>query len=618
RVRGRISPVEEFAESQELRLVTSASDPSAYTYTTLKTAIVIYKNTDRGRIDAAAVSDIRYMIEKARLFYWINSGFKLNMQLYYHEIDDYKTYSDPGGLYYQETAQDLQELGVVNTQYDVIFRITPAINGYWSVGVPVLNLSGPARETGFSHSNWPVGTGVRYPERHDSANMGLTWIFVHEVQHALDALYHTNGYSEFYHGDKPWEFPRACGEHFSFQAGMFRHFQAYEELLPQWGEIYETADADGDHFPDQDPRVPLDEVSFSSDPQQIDTDGDGLDDCQEALEGIYWGSDPTDPDTDGDGIPDGQDPYPRYPIITEIPRFTPIIDGVIEEGWTCIGASAVFSTTAFSPGLYSAFDADWLYLALDLPVFANSEIFIDFDTDGWWWSSGNSVLSINPSSNSFRYFRSWDAGTEVKTYAFSQGGPGGMWDTDAAYSSQFKRRVIDPDQVILKTTSNSPGYQIELAIPRTPYAGLNLEAGDKIALNIVYHTVNGNSGDWATAFDLYEFVEFTLQSATAVESDPQVAVPNRLRLCQNYPNPFNPRTRIEFSLPQQEFVDLSVFDLAGRQVATLVHSNLKAGFHRVEWNGTDHAGRPAANGIYFYRLADEHGHATVKKMSLIK
>lgn len=617
-VKGRISLAEEFGASNAVRVTTKARNDLTCTYANFKTAIVIYKNTNRGRISASQISDIRFMVEKARLFYWINSGMKLNMEIFWYEIDAYRSYADPGGLYYQETAKDLGDLGVVNTQYDVVFRITPAIDGYWSVGVPTLNIPGPVRATGFSHSHWPIGTGVRYPFFHDSANMGLTWIFVHEVQHALDALYNANGYPEFYHGDKPWEFPVACGEHFSFQAKMFRHFRAYEELLGEWGDLYETVDADGDRFPDDDPRVPLDEKRFNSRATQNDTDADGLDDAQEALNGIYRGSDPNHPDTDGDGILDGADKYPRYPVKTEIPEFTPTIDATIESGWTMLNDTTVYSQLGYAPELYLAYDADYFYLALRLPSFSTPEIFLDFDADGWWWSSGNTVLSINPVSPEFKSFRSWDAGAEVKNYALSHDGPGGMWDTDATYRSQFGRRVLDPAQVRVKTDYGIPVSTLEMAFPKTPYAGLNLNPGDKLALNIIYHRVNANQNQWATTFDLYDFAEFNLQNPTAAESQPQNTLPQRFTLKQNYPNPFNPVTRIEFNLPTRAFTDLSIFDTTGRLVKNLIHAERAAGSHGVTWDGTDQQGKLVANGVYFYRLKTERGYQQVKKMSLLK
>lgn len=83
------------------------------------------------------------------------------------------------------------------------------------------------------------------------------------------------------------------------------------------------------------------------------------------------------------------------------------------------------------------------------------------------------------------------------------------------------------------------------------------------------------------------------------------ATPQAFALAQNYPNPFNPHTAIEFSLPQAGQVRLAVYDMAGREIAVLVQERLSAGGHRVTWQGTDHDGRAAASGVYFYRLQAE-------------
>jgi hypothetical protein len=73
--------------------------------------------------------------------------------------------------------------------------------------------------------------------------------------------------------------------------------------------------------------------------------------------------------------------------------------------------------------------------------------------------------------------------------------------------------------------------------------------------------------------------------------------PSQFVLTQNYPNPFNPTTTIEFSLPKTGNVTLKVFDVLGREVATLVDENLPVGVHKAEWNAGG-----LASGMYFYRL----------------
>ncbi len=89
-------------------------------------------------------------------------------------------------------------------------------------------------------------------------------------------------------------------------------------------------------------------------------------------------------------------------------------------------------------------------------------------------------------------------------------------------------------------------------------------------------------------------------------------IPNAFHLDQNYPNPFNPTTTIEFALPTSSHATLKVFDLLGREVATLVDENLPVGVHKAEWNAKDHA-----SGVYLYRLqaADFVG---TKKLLLLR
>jgi len=85
---------------------------------------------------------------------------------------------------------------------------------------------------------------------------------------------------------------------------------------------------------------------------------------------------------------------------------------------------------------------------------------------------------------------------------------------------------------------------------------------------------------------------------TGIENeDGEVELPRKFTLAQNYPNPFNPSTTIRFSLSQREQVTLKVFDVNGREVATLVDGNLEAGNHAVTF-----APREITTGLYFYKL----------------
>jgi hypothetical protein len=74
------------------------------------------------------------------------------------------------------------------------------------------------------------------------------------------------------------------------------------------------------------------------------------------------------------------------------------------------------------------------------------------------------------------------------------------------------------------------------------------------------------------------------------------------RLAQNFPNPFNPTTTIRFALVESGDVALSIYDVSGQQVRSLVDEWRSAGRHSIVWDGRDDAGRQVASGVYVYRL----------------
>ena len=104
----------------------------------------------------------------------------------------------------------------------------------------------------------------------------------------------------------------------------------------------------------------------------------------------------------------------------------------------------------------------------------------------------------------------------------------------------------------------------------------------------------------------------TVSSGEAVSIGGPEELPQRVALNQNYPNPFNPSTVISYDLPEASDVTIQVYDMTGRQVATLVNSRMEAGTHEVTFNAGN-----LASGVYIYRLqAGEH--MLTRKLTLIK
>ena len=94
-------------------------------------------------------------------------------------------------------------------------------------------------------------------------------------------------------------------------------------------------------------------------------------------------------------------------------------------------------------------------------------------------------------------------------------------------------------------------------------------------------------------------------------------LPQTPGLDQNFPNPFNPSTSIPLALPQRTQVRLAIFNVLGQKVRTLVDGPMEAGYHTMEWNGRDEAGRQAGTGTYFYLLEADSFRQT-RKMTLVK
>lgn len=96
------------------------------------------------------------------------------------------------------------------------------------------------------------------------------------------------------------------------------------------------------------------------------------------------------------------------------------------------------------------------------------------------------------------------------------------------------------------------------------------------------------------------------------DTDEDGEIINEFNLKQNYPNPFNSQTMIEFSIPMTEYVTLKVYNMLGREVATLVSDNFSAGNHQVKWNAGN-----LASGVYLYRI-EAGTYTATKRLVLLK
>ncbi len=153
----------------------------------------------------------------------------------------------------------------------------------------------------------------------------------------------------------------------------------------------------------------------------------------------------------------------------------------------------------------------------------------------------------------------------------------------------------------LLSTQQSPTNQPNGDVRFGDYIGIDFQ-GSKIVPVWTDERAGGFDMDIYTAV-----VDITVGIQPAVNK-----IPSEFILNQNYPNPFNPGTVISFSLPKASALKLTVLDVTGRVVSTLIDGKKNAGNYNIKWDGSSFS-----SGVYFYRL--ETGDFTeTKKMILLK
>ena len=202
-------------------------------------------------------------------------------------------------------------------------------------------------------------------------------------------------------------------------------------------------------------------------------------------------------------------------------------------------------------------------------------------------------------------------------------------DTRVEYFD-LKLASIDNDKntvVVGLVTQTSPETRELLPAGEGPVANLIFEIDDpsisEITLEAVtmenpHHSMTfiynrrEQSDDGGQVRTTPEFSTVSLSLSGASEG-----LPTSFALEQNYPNPFNPGTWLRFGLPTASTVNLTVYNLLGQEVSTVISGELEAGVHSVYWDGSSSAGHQVSSGIYFYRL-EANDFVATKKMMLLK
>ena len=102
-----------------------------------------------------------------------------------------------------------------------------------------------------------------------------------------------------------------------------------------------------------------------------------------------------------------------------------------------------------------------------------------------------------------------------------------------------------------------------------------------------------------------------------LDNEEEAVEPKKIKI-SNFPNPFNPSTTIDFSLPEGGMIDVSIFNIKGQKVKTLLNQEMEEGNHQIQWHGKDESGNSVSSGVYFYQLNINGITKSVNKCLMIK
>jgi hypothetical protein len=137
--------------------------------------------------------------------------------------------------------------------------------------------------------------------------------------------------------------------------------------------------------------------------------------------------------------------------------------------------------------------------------------------------------------------------------------------------------------------------------------------------NLCYGNVGiTNDGEFIYCSDGFRNIyKYEIIDNSAIEEDNIATIENPIQI-KTYPNPFNPTTTIDFSIQNKSHIELSVFNIKGQKIKTLINKQMQGGNHSINWNGDNETGNNVSSGIYYYRLNVNGKTEVVNKCLLLK
>ena len=276
--------------------------------------------------------------------------------------------------------------------------------------------------------------------------------------------------------------------------------------------------------------------------------------------------------------------------------------------------SKLIRSAAIRPGFDNQF-----YLGLDYA--SGTDIGVWSTTDGgdnWFSFNGGTLLNTYPIRA--LVFNSTGNHTLFAGYASTTAGVGGVFEYSFSFVPvelvSFSAEVFNSNVTlswITATEINNYGFEIERRNAESiNWMNVGFVSGNGNSTEIKYYNYEDNSVPVGKFVYRLKQLDYNGNFQYSKEVEATILPANNFILNQNYPNPFNPVTRISYSIPENAFTTLKVYDILGNEIQTLISRELPAGSYEVEFDGK---GLPS--GVYIYKLNSGKFVKTLK-MNLLK
>lgn len=385
---------------------------------------------------------LRSELETYRTWAWRHSSCKMNFDFTYVIVDEPREHAQLGGI--SKVVFDDLLKGVTAQSKDL--RDFWYVNVIGTHGWYALYLAGTVAGTDYELGSCYTGFG-------HGQQPGWWWFPTHEHGHLMHSWLMCSGVGTFAFPDAPWTLPGQFGENFSFLAYNYRQQPVRAWLTLKKSVICQSADANGNGVPDDDPRVPLDEKRFGWTAKM------GGDCLKRLMAGGRTPGYPRGTDTDFEGKVHTLNEGELYWIDRKIPKGKITLDGKLAPGewkefYSLPNVATPETLRGLKAKLYLAWDEKNYYFAVvsDKQVLAGFDL--DAANDGWFHGRDNLRFSVRPAMDG----RQLEAAGSIWDFLNDAIQPTGLW-----YREAYK-----PGDIVAATGEHDGWFVIECAVPARP------------------------------------------------------------------------------------------------------------------------------------------------------